>query len=362
MAVLDIFTRPGSFLNRSPIQWQLESPNQTSYLTKVVYSEYFLGETSEITRESALQVPAIKKARDVLVSVYAGCPWVEYDNGTPVRRPWLENSQSGISPWHLRAAVIDDLLFYDWSCLLAEVADGEIVDAVRVPFHLWTVDEYTGETHINDAPVPDGFKAILIPGTGSGGLLSTGSTTIKGALALQKAWTGRALNPIPLLDLHRTDDAPIYNGPLEDELGNPIDLDKAESDALQQLIDDWAAARLSPNGAVGSTPPNIELRELGSISADMFENGRNAAVLEVARLTGVPAGILDGSQSTATLTYSTKQGDRNEFLDFTAPIYVNPIEARLSLDDVTPAGRVIRVDKSSLTSITADPITQPTRD
>lgn len=362
MGVLDIFTQPGKLLNTAPVALSLESPNQSSYLAKVVYSDYLGSDANALTRDGALNVPAVKKARDTIVSIYAGCQWEELANGQLVERPLLSNSQSGVSPWHTRAAVIDDLFFYDWSLLLAEEADGELVDWVRVPFQLWDVDAYSGQITINSKPVPTGYRAILIPGTGSGGILLNGAATIRGALALQRAWVGRALNPIPLLDLHRTDDQPLYNGPLEDENGDPLDLDAAESDALQLMIDDWAAARLSPNGGVGSTPHNIELRVLGNVSADMFENGRNAVVLDIARLTGVPAGILDGSQSTATLTYSTKEGDRNEFLDFTAPIYLDPIEARLSLDDVSPAGHVIRANKTALVSTAAPAINLPTKD
>jgi phage portal protein BeeE len=138
--------------------------------------------------------------------------------------------------------------------------------------------------------------------------------------------------------------------------------EQMEDEEIQDLITAWADARTPPNGAVGFTDNRVEVRVHGTVSADMFENARNAAVLDEARLTGVPAGILDGSQSTASLTYSTQEGRRNEFLDYSLAQFLDPIEARLSPDDVSGPGRVIRFDRSSLTALAAPAITEPQED
>ena len=57
---------------------------------------------------------------------------------------------------------------------------------------------------------------------------------------------------------------------------------------------------------------------------------------------------MDASLSTASLTYSTQEGQRNEFADFTLPYWIEPIQQRLSLDDVVPAGQRVRFDLSDL--------------
>ena len=63
-----------------------------------------------------------------------------------------------------------------------------------------------------------------------------------------------------------------------------------------------------------------------------------------------PAAMLDGSMSTATLTYSTQEGKRSEFVDYSLNYWASAVEARLSQDDVTPEGTFVRFDISWLTS------------
>lgn len=346
MGLFDIFTRPErlNLALSAPIALSLESPNQTSSLAKVVYAEYFAGEVGEVTRLSALQIPAIKKARDVLVGIVAGLPLEELQDGAQVDQPWLYRTKSAISPWHRLAYIFDDILFYDWAALAVERDNaGQIVDAVRIPWERWGVDEHTGVIRVDNKPVT-AAEVVLIPGNGSGGILSAGAPTIKGARALEQAWIGRAQNPVPLVELHQLTD------------------DELEDDEIDEMVEEWALARTSPTGAVGFTDSRVELRTHGQVSTDLFEEGRNAIVLDIARLTGLPAALLDGSMSTASLTYSTQEGKRNEFVDYTLPMWLAPIEHRLSLDDVSGEGKVIRFNKSSLVTTEQAPVSAPTKD
>ncbi|MGO8609807.1 hypothetical protein ACC848_43405, partial [Rhizobium johnstonii] len=64
---------------------------------------------------------------------------------------------------------------------------------------------------------------------------------------------------------------------------------------------------------MGYTPHNIEVKTHGQASTDLFVEGRNAAVLDIARLLNLPASLLDGAQSQASLTYVTTEGKRSEF-------------------------------------------------
>lgn len=239
--------------------------------------------------------------------------------------------------------LLDDLLFYDWAALAVERdKSGQITDAVRVPFERWSVDA-DGKVRVDSRAV-SAEQIVLIPGSGDGGILSAGAPTIKGARALERAWVGRAQNPIPLIVLQQITD------------------DELTDEEIDELVEAYSAARTSPTGAVAFADRRIKVEALGEISASLFEEGRNAVVLDVARLTDVPAGVLDGSQSEASLTYSTSEGKRNDFLDYSLPSLLAPIEARLSLDDVSAKGRVIRFDKSGLTSTEQAPVNQPTKD
>lgn len=353
MGLFDFLTRPSQYgelsgaVLASP---QMEGPNGGSPFAQVVFAEYFTGELGEVTRASALQIPAIKKARDTLLGIIAGCPLREFEGDTETTPAWLTGSSSGWSPWHRIAWVFDDLFFYDWSALaVTRDSTGQIDDAVRIPFGRWEVTP-ANTVKVDFKPAKD-REVILIPGNGSGGVLAAGAPTIKGARALERAWIGRAQNPIPLIELHQISDDDLTDGS-----------DDPDDDEVGDLLSTWAAARTSPTGAVGFTDNRVEVRVHGNVQTDLFETGRNAIVLDVARLTGVPASILDGSQSTASLTYSTADGKRSEFDDYALPMWMAPIEARLSMDDVSAKGRVIRFDMSGRRAAPAPALAQPLED
>lgn len=352
MSVFDLF-RPVRVTDRVHAHSlaPLVTPNQTSTLPMVVYSEFFAGEVAEVTRYGALQIPAFKRARDLLTSTIAGTSLHQYRDGEDVTPDWLTNSTSGVSPYHRMLAIVDDLLFYDWSLLAVQRGtSGQITDALRVPFEQWAVDDLSGRISVQDKQV-SAEEVILIPGNGSGGVLQTGAQTIKGYRAMERAWVGRVQNPIPLVELHQTTEDPLTDGTVDDE-----------ENEIARLTSDWAAARMSPTGAVGYTPHNIELRVHGDVKHELFVEGRNASVLDIARLFGIPGSLLDGSMATATLTYSTTEGKRSEFDMYTTPLYLDPIEARLSLDDVAPAGEVIRFDRSARASVEAPALREPLND
>lgn len=354
MGLLERLTRTTRAVERLSAGLPLVSPlaGSTAAISQVVFSEFFAGEVSEVTREGALQIPPMKRGRDILVGVVSGMQLQEWQDTTETTPAWLRGSASGISPWHRMAMTIDDLIWYDWSAwTVSRDSSGAILDAIRIPYERWSVDDYTGAVYVDGSQV-SAEEIIVFPGNGSGGILATGATTIKGYRALERSWIGRAQNPIPLVELHQTSDDPL----------TPDGDNDAESDEIGRLIDEWSLARTSPTGAVGYTPHNIEVRVHGTVQTDLYVEGRNAAVLDVARLLNIPAALLDGSMSTATLTYSTTEGKANEFASYSIPTWTNPIEARLSLDDVSPAGRVIRFDRTALVQTEQPAVTNPRSD
>lgn len=323
----------------------------TAQMSRLVWSEFFAGEVAEVTREGALMIPPLKRGRDLLVGVIAGMQLQQWKGDTEVSAPWLLNSSSGISPWHRMAGTIDDLIFYDWSAwAVTRDGNGQITDALRIPYERWAIDDFTGVVSVDSREV-SAEEIIIFPGNGSGGVLQSGAQSIKGYRALERSWIGRAQNPIPLVELHQTSDDPLTDGDAEDE-----------EDEIGRLVGEWSAARLSPNGAVGYTPNNLEVRVHGQASTDLFVEGRNAAVLDIARLLNLPASLLDGAQAAASLTYVTSEGKRSEFAALSIPAWISPIEARLSLDDVARAGEVIRFDQSSLVDVVAEPVRTPKED
>src|SRR5690606_9573712 len=114
------------------------------------------------------------------------------------------------------------------------------------------------------------------------------------------------------------------------------------------LLEGWSKARRDPeSSAVGFVPYGIQPVFPGldaSGTQDLFIQGRNALRLDIANLTNIPASLLDGSVATASLTYQTQEGQRSSFQEQTMRYWLSPIEHRLSMDDVTPSGQVVRFD------------------
>ena len=127
------------------------------------------------------------------------------------------------------------------------------------------------------------------------------------------------------------------------------------ADEARDLVHTWEKARRE-GGGTAYTPASIETKVHGTAETDLFVNGRNALRLDVANFCNIPAALLEGSMATASLTYSTKQGSRNDLVDLSLGYWADPIEARLSQDDVVPSGRNVAFDLSAL----ATPV-QPTR-
>ena len=306
------------------------SPWATGQLSQVVWSDIFGVEANIISRKEAMTIPAVAKARQILVSTIAKYPLVALDGADDVTasHAWLQATDGEVSPWHRMAWTIDDLIFFGWSLWGVERdANGEIVKADRCPIERWKIDP-DGAIRIDDVVAEEG-SVILIPAPFEG-LLAVGSRTLKGGAKLEASWVGKATNPIPAIELHATTDDPL------------------EYDEVTALVQAWADARADVNGAIAFTPQNIEARAHGNAEPSLLIEGRNFLRIDVGAFLGIPAALMDASLSTASLTYSTQEGQRNEFADFTLPYWLEPIQQRLSLDDVVPSGQRVRFDLTDL--------------
>lgn len=322
-------TAPTRPISITGLEWQ----NQPSTPLQSFVIDDIYGEIIELVdRGNAMRVPAVRRGRALLVGSIADLPLVAYrDQERIATQPtWLYRSDR-MDPWHRIAKTIDDLMFYDCSLWWRENgADTFPTDAWHIPFDAWEVDE-NGQIRIKDKtgasrPV-DARNVIYIPGTGDGGLLSA-PDTIKGARAIDRAWVARTRSPIPPTLFTQTEAGTV------------------EEDEVTSLLTSWANARTNPETAgVGFVPYGLK-PEFPAVSDDsaMFIQGRNAVRLDVANLLNIPASLLDGSTATASLTYTTAEGQRSSFHEQTLRYWTAPIEHRLSMDDVVPRGQRVRFD------------------
>ena len=84
----------------------------------------------------------------------------------------------------------------------------------------------------------------------------------------------------------------------------------------------------------------------------MFIEARNSLRIDVGGILGIPASLMDASLSTASLTYSTQEGQRNELADMCLPYWQDPLAQRLSMDDVVPRGQRTRFDLADYLTVT----------
>jgi hypothetical protein len=297
-------------------------------LTQIVIDDIFGDMPELVDRGNAMKVPAVTRARDLLVGGIADLPLVAYrgDTRLEVQPPWTYRTDV-VTPWHRMAFTIDDLYFYDASLWLRQNdADGFLLNAARVPIETWAVDP-DGRILIDDKPV-DAEDVIYFPGPTGGGLLANGRDTIRGARNIDRAWQARTRSPIPPTLFQQT----------QEETASREDIDK--------LLSSWAKARINPDTAgVGFVPWGLTpVFPAPADDSAMFISARNAVRLDVANLSNIPASLLDGSTATASLTYTTVNGQKSSFHEQSLRYWMAPLEHRLSMDDVVPRGQRVRFD------------------
>lgn len=315
----------------------IRSPWTTAQLHRIVLADLAGVTPSAVTRAQAMRVPAVVKGRALIAGTLARLPLAVYAGDVLEEpAPWMYRTNTGTAPSLRMLWTLDDLIFHGlslWGCTRGP--DDTVADAVRIPPNLWRVNPDTlGVELIGDRNVSRD-QLVLFEGPQEG-LLDLAQDTIPAALAMTTAWAKRVSSPVPMVELHSTDQA----GDLE-------------QDEATALVADWETARAE--GGTAYTPSSVELRVHGQTVADLFVQGRNALRLDLANYLHLPAALLEGSTATASLTYVTTEGKRSEFIDYSLGYWAEPIEARLSQDDVVPAGRRAAFDLSSMVTTDTPP-------
>lgn len=313
-----------------PSRFPVATPWGSSDLERIVWQDVF-GEAARFvaSREAAMRIPAIARARNLMVTTISRFPLVAMEHsgeldaeGRPVARrmpeqpAWLQSVGDGLSPQLRVGWSVDDLIFSGWTALWRNNNGDQLESIERIPLDEWETDE-DGRVLVNGS-VAGASDVILTPGLHEG-ILSYGRTTLDDITKLYENVRNRIANPVPGLELHQTGGEQMTDTEIDD------------------LIDGWAAARRGANAGVAYTNEHIQLNELG-LTADgqLMIESRNAAAVDCARLIGVHAGLLDATTPKSSLNYETATGRNQEFVDFDLALYMSPITARLSMPDVMP--------------------------
>jgi hypothetical protein len=155
-------------------------------------------------------------------------------------------------------------------------------------------------------------------------VLVAGAPAIRAALALERAASRYASNPLPL----------GYFTP-------EGDVDPGDDDEIEEILDDFEDSMARRTWAyVGA---GLAARPL-QWSPEQLQLGaaRDTAVLELSRVFGIDPEEL--GVSTTSRTYANSEMRRLDLIDFTLAAYVVAIEDRLSMADVTQPGRYVRAE------------------
>lgn len=311
-------------------------------LHRIVYEDVFGADSPVNTRAAAMRVPAVARARNLIVSTICRFPLVAKTAAgrLPESPSWMSRTDDGVSPQLRLAWTVDDLFFYGWSCWArTNGSEGFPLSYSRVNMGDWSLDD-DGHVLIDGQIVP--HRNVTVFQGLHEGVLTFGYDALRDARQLYAIVRQRLMTPIPGLDLHQVDGADLSDKEIDD------------------LIERWSVARNGGNGGVSYTSRHIEAKEMGGGGdGQLLIEARNAAALDLARVAGITAGMLDATAPKASLNYETKTGRNAEFVDRDLALYMTPITARLSMDDVMPRGQSCDLDLSDFTSATPSP-TGPT--
>jgi hypothetical protein len=308
-------------------------------LLPIVVSDIFGDDVDlPLTRAEALTVPACAAAQQTLVASFGNLGLVADRNGAPLASQprWLTNTGKADQPTYLRnARTIVDFLFLGFSLWgRANGSDGFPTAAWHVPFGRWTFDD-NDVILIDNEPVDETeiiFFESMVPG-----LLNVASRTIRTAVEIEKTISERAKVSVPTTLVKNTT------------------TDELTQEEVDRLLEQYRKARASSDGStVAYVPSGIDVEILADPQEQWLLEARNAVVTDVAKHTGIPSSQLEGTSSIDSLTYATEQGQNARLLQQTARLYLDPIEARLSMSDLTPNGQSVRFETQQLDQMLAD--------
>lgn len=312
---------------------QFETPFPTNVMTplQTVAWQGLVGDDLLLqlppTRQEAMSIASVARGRGLICGFIARLPLLAYDDkGEPLatQPEWLTHTGGWLSPFNRMLATVDDLIFYGFSLwrVVRSEFDKSVIAASRVPYENWCFSEDGTQILIGqgaDARPARESEYILIPGIHEG-ILVIGARTIRQYSNLLKSADRAAACPNAYLELHDEGDTQLT------------------TTEIDELITRWAAARKGLNGGVAYTNKTLKLVEHGAANEHLLIEGRNAAAVDVARLMGIPAALIDAQAQVGGLTYETTQSRNAEFLDYGLAPYIAAIASRLSQDDVSPKG------------------------
>ena len=284
-------------------------------------------------RATALQVSTVSRCRNLICGVISYLPLELYkkSTGQELQSPlWLEQPDIRQPRAVTLAYTVDSLIFYGvayWRVTSLYADDGrpsgfEWVANTRVTVTTDAMGYEVAYYAVDGKKVPmSGIGSLVTFQSLLPGVLETGARTIQAALDVQKAAAVAAATPMP-------------TGIIRNQ---GADLPEAQ---VQGLLAAFKSAR--QNRSTAYLTSTLDYQTVGFSPKEMTYNESSQYLsTEISRLMNVPAFMVSADMNNS-MTYQNVLDSRKEYVAYSLQPYICAVEERLSMDDITAHGNVVK--------------------
>jgi HK97 family phage portal protein len=288
-----------------------------------------------LDRNFAMQVPAVSRCRNLVAGVVSYLPLKLYkkSNGEELGNPlWIDQPDYRQPRSVTISWTVDSLLFYGvayWRCTELYADDlrpsrFEWVANNRVTFTTNKFGTEIEEYFVDGVRAPMSGIGSLITFQGlTQGVLTTAARTIQSALDAEKAAAVAAQTPMPTGYIKNTG----------------ADLPEQQ---VSGLLAQWKQSR--QNRSTAYLTSTLSYETTGFSPKEMaYTDSIQFSATQIARAMNVPAHMISADMGTgSSMTYQNLLESRKEFVAYSLQPFICAIEDRLSMDDITPRGHVVK--------------------
>lgn len=296
---------------------------------------------SRVDRRSALSVPAVKKARDLIAGSIGQLPLeLHAPDRSVVSWPLFDQPEAGVARSITMTRIAEDLLLYGvaWLRVTHTNYRGYPFQVVRLDPTTVTVNE---ESKVYYSRSGSGMASVYLPDdqliridSPNDPLLEAGARAIRTCLALDST-TNQAAKALPPLSYFSPKDGVDFETDSEDE-------DADQDTFIQELLDGWENNR--GNRRTAWVPGSLVLNTVGwnpeELQLDLL---KTQAVCDIARLCNLDPSDLGASQT--SLTYFNAQDRDRVFLRSALGPYIGAIEGAFTMH--SPIGYYAKANTSA---------------
>jgi hypothetical protein len=307
--------------------------------------------TTGTFEQTALSLPTVSRARDLLASTISGLEFRQYIkqwNGTEYEEiyvpneSWMENPDPKVPRQFILANTVTDLWMTGrafWAVTSRNATDGRPMSFEWLPSSNIQTPNQQGpqffgmpdEIEFNGVQLDSSqIITFLAPTTG---LMYSGRRSVNIATHLdQYADRAATIETVPGY-LQQTAAGETMSG---EELGD--------------LAAQWAQARREGN-VIGALNNYVNFVEFDRDPLEVNAAQREYQALDLSRMCSVPAYLVSAPTPGASMTYQNASQARQDLWLFGAQMYAHAIESRLSMNDVLSRGRYVCFDTDDLLAI-----------